>query len=92
MSSVKSTIVRLDQTQRKLIADELVQFREFLRTGQGREWLEDREKRIEFFKKTLAKDRIDELTEPEFSQIIGILWASQIFTNKSYFNLSESLS
>jgi hypothetical protein len=76
--------VRLDQAQRKLIADKLVQFQEFLRAEQGREWLEDRKKRIDYFEKTLAKDHIDKLTEPEFSQLIGILWASKIFTNKSY--------
>jgi len=74
----------LGNTQRGRTTDALKRFREFLGTEQGREWLEDRKKRIEFFEKTLAKDHIDELTEPEFSQIIGILWASQIFGNKSY--------
>jgi len=46
--------------------------------------MEEREKRIQFFQSILGKDHIDDLTEPEFSEIISVLWASQLFSNKSY--------
>lgn len=74
----------LDSSQEALIASALKEFRAFLDTDSGREAMEEREKRIQFFQRVLAKDHIDDLTEPDFSVIITELWASQLFSNKNY--------
>jgi len=77
-------MVNLDAEQKSQIASALKEFRIFLETESGREAMEERDKRIQFFQNILGKDHIDDLTEPEFSEIISVLWASQLFSNKSY--------
>ena len=67
----KSEEFKLTDSQRRIISDALRRFREFLKTERGKELLADRRRRIELFEKTLGKEHIDELTEPEFSQIIS---------------------
>lgn len=73
----------LDSSQEALIASALKEFRAFLDTDSGREAMEEREKRIQFFQRVLAKDHIDDFTEQDFSVVVSELWASQLWSDKS---------
>jgi len=74
-------VMKIQDTKLKSL---LEQFKQFIETGKGKEWKEERVEREKVYKELLSKSHIDNLTEEEFSKIIKSLWASNLWTNKDW--------
>lgn len=58
-------------------------FNKYTRTKEYKKDMEERERRLNYFK-TLSKEKIQNLTEVDFGEIISMLWASGFWVNKDY--------
>ena len=77
MISLREEIVRR-------IRQYLPGFYKFLKTEDGKRWLEERRERLREFSKLLARDSLKEFTEAEFVKVMSKLWANELWTNKQY--------
>jgi hypothetical protein len=69
----------------KEIKNYIEQFRNWLKEDEkAKRWREDRERRIKWYKEKLSLEKIDSLTENDFSEMIKKLWASDVWKNKDY--------
>lgn len=60
-------------------------FKKWLKeSDEAKEWHQEREERIVWYKKHLSEGRIGKLTQAEFSKLIKDLWATRIWQNKDY--------
>lgn len=59
-------------------------FRVFLRESTAQGWQQDREARTGLYRQILTVEKILELTEGEFEQLIGSLWANGWWKKKEY--------
>jgi len=76
--------VQLSEMHKQNIGGYAQAFREALETPQYQEYLTERRNRTELYRQLLAKEALHNLTEIELGQVIGGLWASEIWSNKSY--------
>ncbi len=76
--------MNLTPIQKQRIAEFSVDFREYLASESHFNDLDERNKRHELYVQQLSPERLKEMTELEFGQIISSLWASLIWGNKSY--------
>ena len=58
-------------------------FNKYTRTKEYKKDMEERKRRLNYFK-TLTKEKIQNLTELDFGEIISMLWASRYWINKEY--------
>lgn len=77
-------MIELEKKHRESIREYLEKYREKLKSELVGEWREEREDRIEQFRKLLDKKKIDKLTQINFGKIVKSLWASNIWKNKDY--------
>ena len=75
--------IELTSEQKAVLKKYIKNFKEYVKTVDFREDLEDRKKRETLFR-ALTPEKINSLTEYEFGNIISILWASRIWGNKEY--------
>jgi len=79
-----SKTVQLSEMHKQNIGGYAQAFREALETPQYQEYSRERRDRTELYHQLLGREAVRNLTEIELGQVIGTLWASQIWSNKSY--------
>lgn len=57
----------------------------WLKTDQGKENVEEHREHERFFKERMSPQRLEKLTEADFSDIFKTLWASRIWSNKEWY-------
>jgi hypothetical protein len=77
--------MKLSPEQRVRIAHFAPAFQQYEESREYQEDIADRESRQELYGRLLACEAIDHMTEIEFGQVIGSLWASRMWSNKHYF-------
>jgi len=77
-------MIALSKEAVRRIRQYLPDFHKFLKTEDGKRWLEERHERLNEFSKLLAKDTLREFTEADFVKVMSKLWANQLWTNKQY--------
>lgn len=76
-------VIELTHEQKNKLKKYIESFREYAKTEEFRKDIEDRGKREALFK-AFTPEKLDSLTEYEFGNLISILWASGIWSNKEY--------
>ena len=59
-------------------------FYAFLKSEEGKRWLEEREQRAKEFSGMLSKEALKKFTEADFMKIMEKLWANELWSNKQY--------
>lgn len=77
-------MVTLTPNQKTNIARYIDKFKEFMNTPNGREWQDDRKQRRKLFSRIFGKEHIDKISEEEFKNILKMLWATGVWTNKEF--------
>lgn len=75
--------MKLTEEQKKNIKKFIKTFNRYAQTDEYKKDMAGRVERLSFFK-SISREKIQKLTEPEFGEIISMLWASQVWTNKDY--------
>ncbi|MCD6482670.1 MAG: hypothetical protein J7K83_00140 [Candidatus Aenigmarchaeota archaeon] len=76
--------ITLNSEQKKIIKKYINVFKKYTQGEQFQEHQKDRLDRVSYFQNKLPK-RVDKLSETEISELITMLWASQMWGNKQYF-------
>jgi len=78
-------VVEITQQQRNRITGYVDRFRGRFRDElSDGDWLRERQAREDLFLRLLGKERVLELGEAAFRQVLASLWANQLWTNKDY--------
>lgn len=77
-------MAKLTQEQKREIEKIVENFVKQLEFENFKKELNSRENRQKFFAKFLTKEKIKDMTEYEFGELISNLWAFEIWTNKDY--------
>jgi len=64
----------------------------WLKTDQGKENVEEHREHERFFKERMSPQKLEKLTEADFSDIFKILWASRIWSNKEWYISNKLLA
>ena len=74
---------QLSPKSRSALERAIRDFRQYIQTEDFRRYLQDRKNRTLFFQKELSS-RLENLSEADVEQIVGYLWAHQMWGNKTY--------
>lgn len=69
--------------QRQRLAQAIQRFKAYSQTEEYRLHLKERNERKQFFQQVLPK-RLDQLSEADIEEIVGMLWAHRMWGNKAY--------
>lgn len=75
--------VTLSPIQRQALREAIERFKRHTATEDYKADVEDRERRERFFQQDLP-GRLEELSEADVQEIVGLLWAHRIWSNKAY--------
>src|SRR5438552_2935585 len=73
----------LSEEQKMAVGKWLEPLKKFMQQKEGKEFFANRESRTKRYAEALAPDKIDKLTEAELSDLIGDLWANEMWSDKS---------
>lgn len=77
--------MELTQKQKDAFLERIKAYKQWLKTSEGQENLEEHKKHSKFFKEKLSKKNIEKLDENSFGEIYKKLWASNIWSNKEWY-------
>ena len=78
------TLISLKESVVLKIKEYFQSYREFIRSDQGKRWLDERRERSGRYRKIFSVENIDSLSESDLSAVIVELWANALWTNKQY--------
>src|SRR5215510_475062 len=75
----------LDNKQKQTLEKYGEDFKKWIKTPDGEKTVREHRNNELYFKQKLSRDRIDRMSEEEFTEMYQKLWASNIWENKDWY-------